>query len=234
MSKDINKAILMKFGKRKNLENLQHGQLYMKPLSYYTDLANNTNNNTVGDFTEGSMILRNLKIIEPKEYENVCTDVSFNFHLEKYPVFCMFVLNDDIYYKSTFDDAKEKKHYRFNADQVKNMCDFGDSVLIINNTKEFFKRIESALIENGYHYKRDFVEYYNYDENNIEMVQKNQQSPWNAAFCKSKIYEYQQEYRILVKKEVEDFLCIDMDDISDISTILDSDAVLNCDITIFY
>ncbi len=233
MSKDINKSILMKFGKKENLKKLQHGQLYMKTLGYYTDLENKVNNTTVGDPLEGKMRLNAVHVIEPKGYEDIPRDVIFDFHMEKYPIFCMFTLDDSLYYKSTFDDAKEEKHYRFNDDQVKNMYDFGDSVLIINNTKEFFKRVENALIENGYQYKRDFVEYYKYAENNIEMVQKNQHY-WNAAFCKSKSYEYQQEYRILVKKEVEDFLCIDMDDISDISTILDSDAVLNCDITIYY
>lgn len=234
MNKDIQKSILMKFGKKENLEKLQHGQLYMKPLSYYTDLENNTNNNTVGDFTEGKMILRNLKIIEPKEYENEHADVIFNFHLEKYPVFCMFALGDYNYYESTFHNAKEKKHYRFNADQVKNMCDFGDSVLIINNTSEFFKRVENALRENGYAYKRKFVDYYDYSENNIEMIKKIQQCNLEVAFCKSKNYEYQQEYRILVKKEVDDFLCINMEDISDISTILDTNEVLNCNISIRY
>ena len=105
------------------------------------------------------------------------------------------------------------------------MPSFGDSVLIIKNADEFFNRVKDALLANNIGYSRDFVSYYGF--NNVDHLKQIQKDNLRIAFWKRQKYEYQQEYRLVAHTEVDDYLCVEIGDISDITEIMKTKQLLN-------
>ena len=105
------------------------------------------------------------------------------------------------------------------------MPTFGDSVLIIKNGDEFINRVKNGLLNAGYGFTRNHVQYYGF--NNIEHLKQVQKDNSRIAFWKREKYSYQQEYRLLVHDFVDDHLSVDIGDISDITDLLKADELLN-------
>ena len=115
--------------------------------------------------------------------------------------------------------------YQFTEEQLAKMPSFGDSVLIIKNADEFFNRVKDALLANNIGYSRDFVSYYGF--NNVDHLKQIQKDNLRIAFWKRQKYEYQQEYRLVAHTEVDDYLCVEIGDISDITEIMKTEQLLN-------
>lgn len=115
--------------------------------------------------------------------------------------------------------------YQFTQEQLERMPKFGDSVLITKNGDEFIKRVKEGLSKAGYGFTRDHVQYYGF--NNIEHLKQIQKDNLRIAFWKREKYAYQQEYRFLIHDYVDDFLSVDIGDISDITDLLKSEELLN-------
>ena len=115
--------------------------------------------------------------------------------------------------------------YQFTEEQIEKMSNFGDSVLVIKNADEFFNRVKQALLSQDIGYSRDLVSYYGF--NSVEHMKQIQKDNLRIAFWKRQKYEYQQEYRLVAHTEVDDYLSIEIGDISDISEIVKSEQLLN-------
>lgn len=97
--------------------------------------------------------------------------------------------------------------------------------MIIKNADEFFNRVKDALLANNIGYSRDFVSYYGF--NNVDHLKQIQKDNLRIAFWKRQKYEYQQEYRLVAHTEVDDYLCVEIGDISDITEIMKTKQLLN-------
>lgn len=223
--------LLMKFGSEENLKKLQAGELYMKNLRYYVNLEKTTDNDDVGDKYDGQMVLNDVKIsiytVDTHEFVGQLDspECSMNLGYLECPVLCMFMFD----YRNHVEEHKNGEfvmvRYQFTEEQIRKMPNFGDSVLIIKNGNEFFKRVKKGLLDEGYGFERDIVQYYK--SNNLEHLEQVQMNNSSIAFWKREKYSYQQEYRLLAHTKVDDHLSVDIGDISDITQLLKTKDLLN-------
>jgi hypothetical protein len=220
--------IFIKFGKSCHLEKLQKGELFMKPLGYYIDLEKKSENISygIGDKYEGQLPFNNavLQKMVPQngEFHTVDNNVSgkFDSHSEQIPVFCMFLPKD---HHRVFDFSDEQKE-KFRG--------FGDSALLITNGGIFKNRVRVAFEKKNLRFKEGKVFYYDNnnsfdDTNSTEFLNVFGENNLKIVFGKRKQFQYQQEYRFVVLKNIkEDHLTVDIGDISDISTLLTMDKLL--------
>lgn len=224
-------SMLMKFGSEENLKKLQAGQLYMKNLKYYVDLEKTTDDEAVGDKYDGQMVLQDVKInmytVDTHEFiaQFDAPAASMNLGYLECPVFCMFMFDYRNHIEEHLDGDILTVRYQFTEEQLEKMPTFGDSVLIIKNGDEFINRVKKGLLNAGYGFTRNHVQYYGF--NNIEHLKQVQKDNLRIAFWKREKYSYQQEYRLLVHDFVDDHLSVDIGDISDITDLLKADELLN-------
>lgn len=228
--------MLMKFNSEENLNKLRSGQLYMKNLKYYVDLEKTTGDKNVGDKDEGQLVLRNTKFsmytadTDRLVMQFDAPKTSINFGHLKYPVFCMFMFDYRNYVEEKLEGDKHTIKYQFTKMQRKEMPSFGDSVLIIKDIYEFINRVEKGLSDAGYRFKIDYVRYYGFNNSDYFMDVEKDNS--RVAFWKKEKDSYQQECRILVDACIDDFLSVDIGDISDITVLLKTEELLNTRIEI--
>ena len=224
-------SMLMKFGSENNLRKLQAGQLYMKNLKYYVDLEKTTDDEDVGDKYDGQMMLQDVKIsmytVDTHEFiaQFDAPSASMNLGYLECPVFCMFMFDYRNHVEENLEGENLTVKYQFTEEQLKKMPNFGDSVLIIKNGDEFVNRVKKGLLEAGYGFSRDHVQYYAF--NNVEHLKQIQSDNSRIAFWKRDKYSYQQEYRFLIHDFVDDYLSVDIGDISDITQLLRTEELLN-------
>ena len=224
-------SLLMKFGSEENLKKLQAGQLYMKNLKYYVDLEKTTDDEDVGDKYDGQMVLQDIKInmytVDTNKFiaQFNAPTASMDLGYLQCPVFCMFMFDYRNHVEEHLDGENLTVKYQFTEEQLKKMPNFGDSVLIIKNGDEFVNRVKKGLLDAGYGFTRDYVQYYAF--NNVEHLKQVQKDNSRIAFCKRNKYSYQQEYRFLVHDFVDDYLSVDIGDISDITQLLRTEELLN-------
>lgn len=224
-------SMLMKFGSENNLRKLQAGQLYMKNLKYYVDLEKTTDDEDVGDKYDGQMMLQDVKIsmytVDTHEFiaQFDAPSASMNLGYLECPVFCMFMFDYRNHVEENLEGENLTVKYQFTEEQLKKMPNFGDSVLIIKNGDEFVNRVKKGLLEAGYGFSRDHVQYYAF--NNVEHLKQIQSDNSRIAFWKRDKYSYQQEYRFLIHDFVDDYLSVEIGDISDITQLLRTEELLN-------
>lgn len=224
-------SMLLKFGKKENLEKLQAGQLYMKNLQYYVDLEKTTSDESVGDMYDGQMMFQDVTVsmytVDKNEFLGTlkAPTASMNLGYLKCPVFCMFIFDYRNYTSEELHGDNLKVQYKFTEEQLEKMPNFGEYVLIINDGDEFVKRVTKGMLKQGIGFSRDLVQYYGF--NNIEHVKQVQKDNSRIAFWKREKYAYQQEYRWLAHTEVDDFLSVDIGDISDITQLMKTEDLLN-------
>lgn len=224
-------SLLMKFGSEENLKKLQAGQLYMKNLKYYVDLEKTTDDEDVGDKYDGQIVLQDIKInmytVDTNKFISQfnAPTASMDLGYLQCPVFCMFMFDYRNHVEEHLDGENLTVKYQFTEEQLKKMPNFGDSVLIIKNGDEFVNRVKKGLLNAGYGFTRDHVQYYAF--NNVEHLKQVQKDNSRIAFWKRDKYSYQQEYRFLVHDFVDDYLSVDIGDISDITQSLRTEELLN-------
>lgn len=222
-------TILMKFGKEKSLKSLQSGLMYMKNLAYYVGQEKKDSDDVIGDQYDGVMLMQDMQInIKDIATKNVLVSINapkatMDFGYMKYPVFCMFRYDERNKLSETTEDGQEL--FEFSPEQVRYMPEFGDSVLVIKDADEFIRRVAAALQKEGLIHARGNVRYF--DGNDLEYFQDVKDEPVHTAFWKRKKYSYQQEFRILIDKPIEDHYILNIGDISDISKIMKSELMLN-------
>lgn len=203
----------------------------MKNLKYYVDLEKTTDDEDVGDKYDGQMMLQDVKIsmytVDTHEFiaQFDAPSATMNLGYLECPVFCMFMFDYRNHVEENLEGENLTVKYQFTEEQLKKMPNFGDSVLIIKNGDEFVNRVKKGLLEAGYGFSRDHVQYYAF--NNVEHLKQIQSDNSRIAFWKRDKYSYQQEYRFLIHDFVDDYLSVEIGDISDITQLLRTEELLN-------
>ena len=224
-------SMLMKFGSEQHLKKLQTGQLYMKNLKYYVNLEKTTDDEDVGDQYDGHMVLQDVKMsmytVDTHEFiaQFDAPTTSMDLGYLECPVFCMFMFDYRNHVEEHLDRDNLIVKYQFTEKQLEKMPKFGDFVLIIKNGNEFINRVKKGLLNAGYGFTRDHVQYYGF--NNLEHLRQVQKDNSRIAFWKREKYSYQQEYRFLIHDFVDDYLSVDIGDISDITDLFRTKELLN-------
>jgi len=225
-------SMLLKFGSRCNLEKLQKGNIYMKNLQYYIDLENSSDDEDVGDKFDGLARLQDVKIsmftVDSDEFVTAfqTPELTMDLGYKKAPVFCMFMFDHRNHTSERLNGDELTVRYDFSDEQRTKLQRFGDSVLLIKNGDEFVARMKQGFLDAGISFTRDFVNYY--DGNILQHFQDIHKDNSRIAFWKRNKYSYQQEYRFFAfDLEVEDNICVNIGDISDISQLESAETILN-------
>lgn len=181
-------SLLMKFGSEENLKKTSSCQLYMKNLKYYVDLEKTTDDEDVGDKYDGQMVLQDIKInmytVDTNKFiaQFNAPTASMDLGYLQCPVFCMFMFDYRNHVEEHLDGENLTVKYQFTEEQLKKMPNFGDLVLIIKNGDEFVNRVKKGLLDAGYGFTRDYVQYYAF--NNVEHLKQVQKDNSRIAFWK--------------------------------------------------
>ena len=213
---------LMKFGDKKHLKQMQKGKIYMKRLKFYNDLEEKTGKTDRFDGKwklEGAELLVYNGLMKTPFLIGKSNDVTVSFGYENNPVLCLFCFDK----RNMFNYINENDYIKFicgftdkQKQELEN--DFGESVLVILDTDEFIKRISSVFTRNGIIYRYGLISYNT--GNSEDRIKSIFQNSSNIVFNKDLIFNYQQEFRILItNRAVEDHFEIDGVDLSDISKI---------------
>ena len=216
--------ILMKFGEKENLEKLRKGQVYMKNLKYYIEREKQDDDECIGDKYEGKIFVKNITFtmynIETGEFiaNGHAPKASIDLGLQNYPVFCMFMLDYRNHTDCILEGEQLRVTYTLTEEQRTKMSNFGEYVLIVKNNYEFIQRINAALKKLEMNYYMDKVNYH--ESNKIEQYKEIYKNNYRVAFWKRNTYSYQQEYRLIIENEVDDFMSFEIGDISDITELM--------------
>lgn len=234
--------ILIKFGHKERLEDLQKGCLYMKNLLYFIGLekGNPTDGGGQGDMFEGQFVMYNPTVeirnfhTKSLAYRGSANFSATGYGYEKYPVFCMFMVDSRNFVDKQIDGNKLKRSYQFTTEQVDRIAkEFGDYALMVFDADEFIHRIKNGLAVAGVtKYTKGKVRYYG--PNDFDYFKDIHTDSLGAAFWKRESFAFQQEYRILAHKKVPDHLEINIGDIGDISQLLKAKDLLNSQIDIIF
>ena len=203
---DNNFYFLLKFGEREHLNKmLIHGVLHMKRLRSFQKIEHSE----IGDKNEGiSHCWQPDQIIVEvggKKLEGIIGPVKITEEADGNPyVFCMYGITPDHFNKEPGKYIDEK------------CLEFGDSVLVITNGKEFKRRILESYNKMGGKIKTGAVSY----------VDHNSYSGKMGAFRKFDYHSHQSEFRIVYQNNSkDDVLNFNIGSIEDIAAIYPSNKI---------
>ncbi len=204
MENDAKVFSLIKMGTRKYMENLFYkGEIYMNTIDFYK----NNENSEIGDIYEGVDLIRDGIIVNYKD------------NLDKQKLYCMWHINNVTPCETAncYHDLDSGKVIQdINLNVYRN---FGGSAVIIQNVKEFYRRIDLELSKLGLLQKNQIVTYY--DE---KTLQEKKISP----FMKRKKYNHQNEIRFLVNSGKSEPLIINIGSLDKIGHFIED---VNCQLS---
>ncbi|MDD3645658.1 MAG: hypothetical protein PHR19_09050 [Bacteroidales bacterium] len=164
---------LVKFiPEEKYLDNLiNHGELFLRPLGYYSRLEKESSDNIRGDIREGSLFN--------------CIRIGSNR-----PIYCMY---------SVFENDIIPGGILINKRAIENFLLEGKGFFALINYKDFISQLKLSYFD-GYEVIGDIVRYGEIDlETQKKLFTSNSQK---SVFVKSTDFSYQQEFRLLVQRNL--------------------------------
>lgn len=204
--------ILLKFGAYDDIVDLQkNGHLYCKPLDYFLtveddDLRGDPDENVLRYeyMIEGNITVQPIDdgVPLPLTFKYSNAQLKERVYNSLKNMFCLYSIRF----------TKETLGQVYNIS--KECARFGSHFLMIIDSDEFFKRLDTAL-EGKLIFKRGFVDYKDFSTYTGD----------RDLLHKSNNYSFQNEYRILIQNNVDDVLHINIGSIEDISTIYSSECI---------
>jgi len=203
MEDEVSISGFIKIGQKEHIQALQSkGLLHLNTLRYYKKLESE-NKNLRHDRLEGSS--NNLL---PSSFEFIIGDKIIPFKSVKINHYVETNLNNHIYCLYTILSEYLDKGEFVNKD----IQQFGSYALIITDIQKFINRLTAQLSAQKYKWESNLVQYYDRNQNHLKLT----------AFHKSKDFEYQNEFRLVVFGETSEFLQIEIGSIEDISKMISS------------
>ena len=195
------------FDNEKYADCLVKGELYCRRLSYF---KNAESRDKRGDELEGAIPLHGIETItiDGRTYKGANTvdnPVPFGYpSLENLNLFCL-----------SFCDIYKIANKKYKLEIPTELSKFGNYAVAIMDFDEFLKRIENAIVREGYTAMCRGIEYY--DPKSIQTPDK---SPEEILFMKRDKFKIENEYRIAINTNTtkgDDAITLNIGDISDIT-----------------
>ena len=197
---------------------IQRGSIRFNSLKLYRNLYNQYGDKTIGDPNEGKFFIHNGIIQIPMANVNEeVNDYYISTANENDFVFCLFGINPQKYSSFSFSEEQKKK-----------LIDFHEKALLITDAQEFCKRLYAAASKQNLKITNGFVHYYDPTTDDASrlcgLVMNGAES---IVYHKTNDYEYQQEFRFAIPNNTgEDYIDLQIGDISDITQIFTTEQVL--------
>jgi hypothetical protein len=197
---------LIKIGKKEHIENLRNrGFLYLNTLDFFKEMEKDEQRKDIHEGIQRIEQITTLEISwEDKKFEfrkdsKEGTLSSGQFRITnpnvKGNIYSMIGVKPELF---ELHDSLDKMN-----------AEFGDAYLLITNTKEFIRRIESEIKKRKLNFKFGVVKYYDEQKFNGDL----------DAFCKPKKFEHQSEVRIFIESNKNEPLILEIGSVADISKI---------------
>lgn len=213
--------MLIKFQSKERLEDLQNGHIYMKNLKYFIDLERVYKQEGQGDQNECRMFKAfNLKLTEHltgKTIELESVDISNAESIHK-PVFCM--THKDICEKMIkLEYPKFKTTISVSKQIIDDFSEEGvELYALLINKGEFLRRIANELDNLKIPFRYGRVSYK--DTSIFEFSSETKEVYFNTEFNKDERFSHQEEFRIILDINVENYFDFNIGDIRDISMLM--------------
>ncbi|GGF24177.1 hypothetical protein GCM10010954_23840 [Halobacillus andaensis] len=225
-------GIILKFVDSQFTESTLDGELFFCRSGYFIDLEKKENNKGIGDSREGSwsdkMGDNSMILIETENGEKIPPlMVSSGAFFRSYegirgiPICCFVYLTmeNDFYEENGFRKIKPEI-----VDELEKQ--FGDKDVIFINPSQFAERLDKAIKDAGFSMKRGLVHYYDErKEPHPLALEDYEKDPADALFYKRKSFEFQKEFRVVLKSIEENDVFINLGDIRDIARKIDKDKI---------
>lgn len=143
--------------------------------------------------------------------------------MKKFPICCFVFLNifEDFY--------KDGEEYQLKEEVADNLIkQFKGRDMLFIDPIEFFDRLDISIKEEGFGYKRSWVQYYEEQlETHPIASEKYDENPFHALFYKRKFFEFQKEYRVIIHSMLDKNTVINIGDIGDITTVFKPEYLYN-------
>jgi hypothetical protein len=224
----------VRFSQKQYLEDFQKGKLFMNNLKKYIEEEEKTGIKGVGDKHEASHVLNDLIIkMYDSETNEFITEIpagSIMFREDQYlykPVLCLFTMWSDSFHMVSEDEDFIYAKLVFSKEQKEKIKEhFGENALIIPSNA-FLGQVHNKFIEKEFDFVHGLVKYSDYKVNESKRFEIYSKRTAEIAFIKDKSFQYQNEYRILIKnQDVEDHLEVKIGEIEGTS-LLETEYLLN-------
>jgi hypothetical protein len=243
--KDTNFELVLKFVERQYTESLLKGDFYFSRNRYFIDLEENQIDKGIGDKREGVW----SQVLNPQNEEMyIITEDGeehrINFErgvfrqtfddLKDYPICCFVVLS---YKNGDFVVLEDEKKIIVEPNIAQKLSEqfAGRDLILFTEPFEIIKRLDDACNEKKLNRLRGIVQYYD-DEAEVHPLSREDfdKSPYKSLLYKRKFFDFQREYRIVIKKKFDSDLTLNIGDIRDITLNLGITEPGNLQITIKY
>ncbi|WP_377887962.1 hypothetical protein [Alkalihalobacillus sp. R86527] len=231
MESEFDVKILLKFVEPQFTRNTMNGEFYFAKNKYFIDLEEEQFEKGIGDSEEGvwSQLIKSsdYQIFIPLEngeefelpFEKAYIKHSYS-DLSKFPICCFVLLslkNDFLY------NPDENKFYLKPEIEEKLVEQFqGRDLIYIHNHDEFINRIDKILEDKEIGRMRGLVKYFD-DKNEshpLPMDDFDKDAPRTLLY-KRKFFEYQKEFRIVLKRPFETDQIFNIGNMKDIALNLE-------------
>lgn len=234
---NINILVFFKFGRKKHLESLQKGNLYMNCTDFFIKKEELEGEKGVGDRLEASHVMNNVKV----EFKNRVTQetlfsgnagsvsIRLNNHLYA-PLFCLTYFSKDDFIIIQEDEEKMVLKPNISIKELQLLKkDFKDKdhVLMIS-PNHFLKQVGEAFQKQNIYAKASPVRYSDFKKNYKDRLQSFEKDQDNVLFWKNIDFKHQREFRIaILNKTVKDKYEINIGNLEHCTALIETNKLLN-------
>ncbi len=207
-------CIFIKVGEFQFMERLLlHGEIFCKSFKYFKSAEKGNFRHDQFEGTGYVEQIKDIRLLHPETKKAIAKaergQLYKTYHNDSGNIYCLYGLE-----RKMFDlTSDENKPLNLNMDGL----NFGDTVIIIFDPKEFTRRVKNEVKRRKYSFQRSPVIYYDQEQYEGEL----------SPFYKAKIYSPQNEVRFWIPNKSEEDLCFNIGNISDIAFLLPKSEISN-------
>lgn len=227
MKEEFDIKVLLKFVEPQFTNITMNGEFYFARNKYFIDLEEQQLEKGIGDSYEGVW----SKLINSKDYQMTIQlengeEVELPFKkayfkqsyqdLSKFPICCFVLLS----LKNDFLISEDEKKINMKPEIEEKLVEQfqGRNLIYIHNHDEFISRLDKALKDKEIDRMRGLVKYYdNENESHPLTMDDFNIDPPRTLLYKRKFFEYQKEFRVVLKRPFESDQIINIGNLKDIA-----------------
>jgi len=234
-------GLLIKFSKKKYLESLLGGEVYMNTFRCFREMEEQDGKRGMGDSLEATYVINDLELqfinpdTETVEMTGRAESLQLSFGaFQDYHLFCTARLSASMFeVLEETTDSVEARLLLTEEQKKRFVKDFhADSVMFLK-LQPFMERFRRLAHDMHFGLHAGTVYYDDFSVNNKRRLDAVLSDEANIFFWKDTSFEYQSEYRIVVADYGSSApLTLQLGDLSEIATIFPVDKVFNGDLVL--
>ena len=222
---DSDVSFLVKFVEPQFVETTMDGNFYFARNKYFIELEEQEENKGIADKHEGSwsrLLQKSDQIMLETDDERIVLPVTPNVIHTKYevteqiPICCFVFLSVKKDFEIVPNTNKLKLKPEVETELRKQFI--GRHLILISDMWKALERFEKSAEVMNFHLTNGLVEYFDEETESHPLSEDEYEiNPIAALFYKSKFFEHQKEFRLVINKPLDEDVLVDLGDIKDIA-----------------